>query len=75
MNLLTAIHIKGMSLLWASPMSMSWEGGETPLTRKGPEADRFKWVRGSEQNRFRMSSLVGASDSSSSRKGSDFDGA
>ena len=59
MNLLMTIHIQGMSLLWVSPVS--WERGETPLTRKGPEADRFRWVRGSELNRFRMSSLVGAS--------------
>ena len=59
MNLLMAMHIKGISLLWVS--GVSWERGETPLTRKGPETDRLRWVRGRELKRFRISSLVGAS--------------
>ena len=66
MNLLMAMHIKGISLLWVS--WVSWERGETPLTRKGPETDRLRWARGRELKRFRISSLVGASGWSSSRK-------
>ena len=73
MNLLMAMHIKGISLLWVS--WVSWERGETPLTRKGPETDRLRWARGRELKRFQDIFLSRGLRLEQQSERSDFDGA